>query len=122
VPFSVIGFVIHNDALHAVTSFAGTITDACGRPGVGTFEGILIPVRVRRSTPRVLKLEFEHLPLELLGKQTEPGRTTLEITDRSGPGLLRADLLPAIAHACDDPSTTSDQLVRLLNRLLVPVA
>lgn len=118
----VIGFTVLNNVLHAVTNLVGTITDATGTPAVAAFDGILIPVRVRKSTTRVLRLEFEQLPIELLGVRTQPSRATLEIAAGSGPGLLRSDLLWAIADAHEDPSATPERLARLLNQLLTPVA
>jgi hypothetical protein len=119
---SVAGFTLLNDALHAVTNFVGTITDATGSPTLASFEGILLPVKVRKSTARVLRLEFELLRVELLGTRSAPALVTLEISDQSGPGLLKGDVLGSIARAHEDPTASPQKMVRLLNQLLTSVA
>jgi hypothetical protein len=115
---TVTGFTVYNDRLHAVAHLAGTLMDAAGRHIPGGLEGILLPVRIKKSTARILKLEFDTLPIELLGVRADQGKATLEITAPSGPGLFPGDLLWAIAHLNDDPLATPHRLASFLNRLL----
>jgi hypothetical protein len=92
--------------------------DAAGRLTPGVLEGILLPVRIQKSTARLLKLEFHPPPLEMLGVRADTGKAILEITAPSVHGLFPGDLLSAIAHLHDDPYVTPYRMARFLNRLL----
>jgi hypothetical protein len=115
---TVTGFTVHNERLHAVAHLEVTVMDAAGRLSPEVLEGILLPVRIKKSTARILKLEFDPLPLELLGVKADQGKATLEITSPSSPGLFPGDLLWAIAHLHDDPFATPHRMASFLNRLL----
>jgi hypothetical protein len=120
IPLTITGFVVLDDQLFAVTSFLGTILNTSGQASQGLIEGILRPVKIRKATTRTLKLEFEPIPLELLGVSAVQSGVTLELNTRSGPGILHRDLLWAIAHLLENSSATAQGLAELLNSLLIP--
>jgi hypothetical protein len=117
---TITGFVAQNDQLFAVTSFLGMILNASGPATQGLIEGILLPVKITKATPRILRLEFEPIPIELLGVRAAQTRVTIELNARSGPGILHRDLLWAIAHLLDDSPATTQGVADLLNSLLIP--
>jgi hypothetical protein len=117
---SVAGFFVLIDRLCAIASIAGTANDATGTPSAAADTGVPLPVRIRKATPTLLKLEFDPLPIEFLGVRAHQRQAALEITTRSGPGCSRSHLLQAIAHLHSDPGASLQQIAELLNQLLSP--
>ncbi len=117
---SVTGFFVLSDRLHAIASLTGVACDDAGMPGPAAFGGIPLPVRIRKATPWLLKLEFDPPPIEFLGVRARQRPASLEITTQTGSGNLRQELLPAIAHLHSDPSASLQQIADLLNQLLAP--
>jgi hypothetical protein len=119
---TITGFIVYEDELHAIADLSSIVVDAAGRISRGVLQGILVSVRIKRSTVKMLRLELEPLVFELLGVRSVQTNPSLELTIHSGPSDLQRDLLSTIAHVCADPYATREQLAAFLNQLLVPSA
>ena len=115
---TVTSFTVYNERLHAVAQLIDISMDVAGRLTRGVLAEILLPVKIKKSTARILKLEFDPLSIELLGAKADQGKATLEITAPSDLGLFPGDLLWAIAQLHDDPFATPHRMASFLNRLL----
>jgi hypothetical protein len=85
---------------------------------MGALQGILLPARIKKSTPDILRVELGPLPLEMLNARAELPPATLDVFAYPDPVGARRGILSAIAQLLRDPSSSLEQLVRFLNHLL----
>jgi len=116
---TITGFSVQDNQLFAAATVVGNVLNASGDYTFGLLESFLLPARIRKATPRLLRMEFVLPALELIGVRTDPGKVAVEINSTSADGLDRTNLLEAIFHRCTDPQVTCWQLADLLNQLLI---
>jgi hypothetical protein len=118
---TITGFVAHHDRLCAKARFIGYGVHTTNRVCTGA-EGVLLPVKVRKSSADLLSLEIGPLPLLLLDAHAALGRATLNITAYSDPTGARRALLEAISHILSDPTIALERQAQYLNDLLSALA
>jgi len=109
-------FTTQNGALAAVTTVAGTVTNAAGVTSPVS-QTTTLAVLQATGTCHILHLELGPLDLNLLGLVVHLDKVVLDITAVSGPGNLLGNLLCAVAGLLDS-NAPLNQLVSLLNQLL----
>jgi hypothetical protein len=111
--FTLTRFATENDAVVAVGTISGTITNAAGIVTTG-LQSVAIPVTNAVGTCEILHLDLGPLALDLLGLQVDLSRVILDITAQAGAGNLLGNLLCAVTNLLNDPTG----LARLLNQIL----
>ena len=89
--------------------------------GVGTIPGVpgtvQVPVNVTQSTCQVLTLHVGAIHLDVLGLVVDLAAIDLNITAQSAPGNLLGNLLCAISHILDNPSSSLNGILAHLNQI-----
>jgi hypothetical protein len=111
------GFDVVNGQLVAVGTLTATLKDAAGNV-IGTItRTITVPLQVTGSCT-ILHLDIQPISLNLLGLQVTTSEIVIDITAVSGPGNLVGNLLCAVAHLLDNPSSILQGVANLLDNIL----
>lgn len=105
---NITNFSVVNGVLTAV----GTLTGAAGTGPVQ------IPVTSIAGSCQILDLVLGPVDLNLLGVVVHLDQVHLNITAQSAPGNLLGNLLCAVAHLLDNPSSSLNGVAALLNRII----
>lgn len=102
------GFIVRNGQLVAVGNLVG-----------GAINSIVqIPVTNIAGTCDILHLELGPVDLDLLGLVVHLDQVVLDINGQAAPGNLLGNLLCAMTHLLDNPSSSLNGVATLLNRIL----
>ncbi|HWJ30281.1 MAG TPA: hypothetical protein VNS32_27345 [Flavisolibacter sp.] len=112
--------------LNGVTSTVLTITQFAVQNGqlvaLGTIPGVsglvTVPLQITQGTCQILTLHVGAIHLDLLGLVIDIAPIDLNITAQSAPGNLLGNLLCAVAHLLDNPTSSLSGISALLNRIL----
>jgi hypothetical protein len=114
---SITDVVIQNGQLVAVGTLTATLTDALGNV-IGTVtQAVTIPLEVSGSCT-IVHLDLGPISLNVLGLQVTTNEIVIDVTAQSGPGQLVGNLVCAVSHLLDNPSTTLQGIANLLNAIL----
>jgi len=115
--FTLTGVALQNGQLVAVGTLTGTLTDALGNVIATVTQAVTVPLQATGSCT-VLHLDLGPIDLNVLGLHVTTNEIILDITAESGPGQLIGNLVCAVAHLLDNPSTTLNGIANLLNNIL----
>jgi hypothetical protein len=114
---TITGVAVQNGQLVAVGTLTGTLTDALGNV-IGTVtQAVTVPLQVSGSCT-ILHLDLGPIDLNVLGLHVTTNEIVLDISADAAPGNLVGNLLCAVTHLLDNPSTTLAGITNLLNTIL----
>jgi hypothetical protein len=114
---SITDVVVQNGQLVAVGTLTATLTDALGNVIATVTQAVTVPLEVSGSCT-ILHLDIGPISLNVLGLQVTTNEIVIDVTAQSGPGQLVGNLLCAVSHLLDNPSTTLQGIANLLNVIL----
>jgi hypothetical protein len=114
---SITDVIVQNGQLVAVGTLTATLTDALGNVIATVTQAVTVPLEVSGSCT-ILHLDIGPISLNVLGLQVTTNEIVMDVTAQSGPGQLVGNLLCAVSHLLDNPSTTLQGIANLLNAIL----
>ena len=113
--FTLTGFAVQNGQLVALGTLTGTLTDALGNVIATVTQTVTVPLQATGSCT-VLHLDLGAIDLNVLGLHVTTSEIVIDITADSG--QLVGNLVCAVMHLLDNPSTTLNGIANLLNNIL----
>jgi hypothetical protein len=114
---SITDVIVQNGQLVAVGTLTATLTDALGNVIATVTQAVTVPLEVSGSCT-ILHLDIGPISLNVLGLQVTTNEIIIDVTAQSGPGQLVGNLVCAVSHLLDNPSTTLQGIASLLNAIL----
>jgi hypothetical protein len=114
---SITDVVVQNGQLVAVGTLTATLTDELGNVIATVTQAVTVPLEVSGSCT-ILHLDIGPISLNVLGLQVTTNEIVMDVTAQSGPGQLVGNLVCAVSHLLDNPSTTLQGIANLLNVIL----
>ncbi len=117
---TITSFRVVDGVLTAVGTVTGTVVTAGGIVTKVTNAAFTAPVQnlANPVSCRILQLDLGAIHLDLLGLVVDVMPVHATITAVPGAGNLLGNLLCAVAHLLDNPSTSLAGIVNLLNKIL----
>lgn len=118
---TITGFQVVDGVLTAVGTVTGTVATAGGLVTTVTNAAFTAPVAnlAQGASCQILQLDLGAIHLDVLGLVVDLAPVHLTIAAVPGAGNLLGNLLCAVAHLLDNPSTSLAGITNLLNRILM---